>query len=663
MNNNRKKNSVLIVDDESTNIIALTNILSNDYNVYASSEGQDAIEVAEKYMPDIILLDVLMPEMDGYDVIASLKNSETTRSIPVIFITGLDNIMAEEKGLAMGAVDYIPKPFSSAIVKLRIQNQLKIVNHTHELGERLLQQALMTKIAHNFLTDAYIDSLFTETLCMVGEFMNISQVLLYKLEDDNSTLVCISEWIKPELRLQERVGNKMELGEQVISLINKLLVTKEGDLCFHSNDRTFHELLMPYRKNFDNYIITPIFVKGKIRAILDFSREESGQEWSESEINLAILISSIFSGAFERDAMERQFSIVEHSPNLTLYITAQATVEYVSPAVVAVTGYTKHEFMAGGLGIIFGETTLTEIKDKHIPKAMSGETVVFEIDITRKDGNKHILMVSIVRTGKNNLSIITNDLTEIRELEKGLIVAKEQAEHSSRAKSEFLARMSHEMLTPMNGIMGMMQIIQMRGIPDSAKENFDKMNTASRQLLKLINDVLDIAGMEYGISKLTDSIFDFKALVQEVSQEAGYNASIKQQSLNFNIDPAIPCSLTGDKKRLTQVIANLLANAVKFTPEKGEISFDARVLNEDNGVVTLQIEVCDNGIGITKEQQNKLFNIFEQVDGGNTRKQGGIGIGLALSKRIIEMMNGNIWVESELSKGSKFFFTCKLQKA
>jgi len=130
MNNDRRRNSILIVDDESANIIALTNILSNDYRVYASSDGQDAIEVANKYMPDIVLLDVLMPEMDGYDVIAQLKRSGKTHSIPVIFITGLDNKIAEEKGLTLGAADYISKPFSAGIVKLRVQSQMKIVNHT-----------------------------------------------------------------------------------------------------------------------------------------------------------------------------------------------------------------------------------------------------------------------------------------------------------------------------------------------------------------------------------------------------------------------------------------------------------------------------------------------------------------------------------------------------
>lgn len=123
------KNSVLIVDDERANIVALTHILSPEYTIYAAKNGQDAIEIANHFLPDVILLDILMPELDGYEVISLLKSSERTQELPVIFITGLGNVEAEEKGLALGASDYISKPFSSAIVKLRVQNQVQIMKH------------------------------------------------------------------------------------------------------------------------------------------------------------------------------------------------------------------------------------------------------------------------------------------------------------------------------------------------------------------------------------------------------------------------------------------------------------------------------------------------------------------------------------------------------
>ena len=130
------KNAVLIIDDETANIIALTNILSAEYEVCAAKNGSDAIALAREEQPDLILLDVLMPDMDGYEVIASLKNADKTREIPVIFITGLDNPDAERKGLALGAADYILKPFNPDIVKLRVENQLKVVNHIRVLEER-----------------------------------------------------------------------------------------------------------------------------------------------------------------------------------------------------------------------------------------------------------------------------------------------------------------------------------------------------------------------------------------------------------------------------------------------------------------------------------------------------------------------------------------------
>jgi len=146
-------------------------------------------------------------------------------------------------------------------------------------------------------------------------------------------------------------------------------------------------------------------------------------------------------------------------------------------------------------------------------------------------------------------------------------------------------------------------------------------------------------------------------------KSAATNAHKKQLNITHNIEQSIPEIFVGDEKRLSKVIGNLLSNAIKFTLENGEICVNARVLKEDNGIITLQVEVVDNGIGVSEEQQGVLFDIFEQADGSNTRKHGGIGIGLPLSKRIVEMMGGNIWVESELGKGAKFIFTCNMRKA
>ena len=369
-----KSYSVLIIDDENLDIMAVTEILSSEYNIFSAKNGRDGIKAAEEHLPDIILLDIIMPEMDGYAVIAALKDSEKTRNIPVIFITGLRDEEDEEKGLSLGASDYISKPFCPAIVKLRIQNQIKIRN---------------------------------------------------------------------QMRL------------------------------------------------------------------------------------------------------------------------------------------------------------------------------LFE---------------------------------------------KELAETSSRIKIDFLSRMNHEMLTPMHAIMGMTKILTMSGGSGDTKEYLEEIDAASRHLLRLMNDLLEISENEKSALTIANSVFDFKKIFREVLEMIGCEFTEKRQILNFDIDPSIPILLFGDKRRLAQVMTNLLSNASKFTPEQGKIHFSAYVLSKDSETVTLQIEITDNGIGIPEEKLNDIFCSFDLVDGSLTSKYGGVGLGLPISKLFVEMMSGKIWVESELGKGSKFAFTCKLYK-
>jgi signal transduction histidine kinase len=151
-------------------------------------------------------------------------------------------------------------------------------------------------------------------------------------------------------------------------------------------------------------------------------------------------------------------------------------------------------------------------------------------------------------------------------------------------------------------------------------------------------------------------------MFRDVLKEVGYKTIEKRQQLTYDLDSAIPPSLLGDSKRISQVIINLLVNAVKFTPEQGLLNFSACLLGKDKEAVILKIEVTDNGIGMSEEEQSRLFSAFEQLDGSRTRKYSGAGLGLAFSKRIVELMGGKIWVESESGKGAKFIFTCKVKE-
>ncbi|MDR2054548.1 MAG: response regulator [Desulfovibrio sp.] len=250
----------------------------------------------------------------------------------------------------------------------------------------------------------------------------------------------------------------------------------------------------------------------------------------------------------------------------------------------------------------------------------------------------------------------------LRQREKERDEALAVAMRASKAKGRFLANMSHEMRTPLNAILGMAAIGKTAGEVQKKDEAFEKIETSSTHLLRLINDILDMSKLQGGNLALSPASFNFRKMLQNACDIIAFEAENKRQSLDLTVDDAIPENLVGDSCRLAQVITNLLANAVKFTPEKGSIRLDARLAEEDGDLCTLQIAVSDNGIGIAEEQQTLLFAPFEQLEGDLARKYGGTGLGLAISSRVVEMMDGKIRVDSSPGKGSTFTFTARLQR-
>ena len=369
------KNCILIVDDERTNILYLNRILSEDFEIITAKDGAKGVELANEYIPDLILLDIVMPGMDGYETLSLLKKEEKTKAIPVIFITGLTGDDNETKGLALGAEDYISKPFNDEIVRLRVRNQIKIVRQ--------------------------------------------------------------------------------------------------------------------------------------------------------------------------------------------------------------------------------------------------------------------------MRT------IIENELTE----------------YKNRTKLDFLSLMSHGMRTPMNAIIGMTNIALAENDAGSIHSRLKVIESSSREMMCIIDGMLDIAEINDDKTTLSCSDFNLKVMVQKVLGQINDMRRRKEQKLSVNISASLPEIVFGDMKRLSQVLYNVISNAVKFTGDQGFIMLKISA-PEQNGIdVTLQFEVIDNGIGIGKENHEKIFLLFEQADEGKNRSYEGFGYGLFISKHIVELMGGRIWVESELGKGSKFAFTVKLQAA
>jgi PAS domain S-box-containing protein len=264
--------------------------------------------------------------------------------------------------------------------------------------------------------------------------------------------------------------------------------------------------------------------------------------------------------------------------------------------------------------------------------------------------------VAVYSPEKNCFAVIFTDIHDRKMSELELKKAKEDAEAASKAKSEFLANMSHEIRTPLNGMLGMIDLTMLSQITIEQHENLSTAKLCANQLLNIINDILDFSKLEAGKLSIQNSNFDIKALVEETIKIHALKAADKGLELNYQFAYSVPQYLFGDPHRLQQILNNLISNAIKFT-ERGEILVTIKIDKNCKNKLGLLFSVSDTGMGIDAEEKNKLFKSFSQLNSTITKKHGGTGLGLVISKQLVEMMGGSIWLESEKGKGSIFYFT------
>jgi len=317
----------------------------------------------------------------------------------------------------------------------------------------------------------------------------------------------------------------------------------------------------------------------------------------------------------------------------------------------------KSETQSSEIPVIF----LTSMSDAQ--SEMEGLSIG-AIDYIRKPFVAPLLLQRI----KTHLSIFEQEreikhLLELKTEEVKLREAAEQeAENASRAKGEFLSHMSHEIRSPLNAVIGMINIANEENDIDKIKLYLGKADNAAKLVLGVINDILDMSKIEANKLDLSFGEFEFGKMITNIVDVAGIRAQEKHQQIVLNLNSNLPTFVISDELRLSQVITNLMTNAIKFTPENGKVTLSAEKLEEKDGEITLRVEVADSGIGISPEQQKKLFQAYNQADSSITGKFGGTGLGLVITKQIIELMQGTIWIESELGKGAKFIFTIKVKQ-
>lgn len=530
--------------------------------------------------------------------------------------------------------------------------------HEIQIAHNLQQQEILSQISLNYNSTVDFEIKTQKTLKIIGEHIQASRVYIFEDTEDGLYTSNTYEWCNENIEPQ--IAELQNIPYNLIPSWKEILLTR--GIVYSENiaelPQDIREILEP--QNILSIIVLPLLLDGKFFGFIGFDECSNYRRWSKSEIELLRTISNLISNAFLRNKINNDLinslseisGIINSIPDIIVRIS--------NTGKIILSDSLENQNLFRGIKPN-EEKNITEIFDEELSNSFITAINECLIDGTFKFDFTHFSFDELqyyearfVKLKENEVLTIIRNVTESKEQEKQLQIAKLKAEEASRTKSEFLANVSHEIRTPMNAILGFSEWLYDNSTNELHKSYLHTILSSGKNLLALINDILDLSRIESGNMTIQMEPMQCAVVVNEIKQVLKQKIEAKNLSFNVNIDKSIPTYVFMDEVRFYQILFNLISNAVKFT-EKGYIQisgYATESLTENAIDITFSIE--DTGIGINEDQQERIFSAFTQQSGQSNRYYEGTGLGLSIVHGLLKKLNGEIKLKSKPGKGSTF---------